>query len=540
MNKYSKKAKIFKKMQKSIQKCNREQNIKNQFKLSKNLNLLSIYQKNRNWIFSNTIEGKGIRPKFDSQNTCKDIAYPEVSGYYIPTLLNWGYRDLAIQYAKWLLEIQHSDGAWYDYLDKDPYVFDSGQIIRGLIAIYPIMPEVKSAIIKGCDWIISLIEEDGRLQSPSLAFWPAGVCTELIHLYCLSPLIEAAKIFNKPIYETQARKVLEYYKTNHMNDLLDFHTLSHFYAYMIEALVDLNEIDIAKEAMEKISTLQKNNGHISAFKDVKWTCSTGLFQFAVIWYKLGEKEKADLTFNYACSLQTANGGWLGSYGKGCSYLPNAEISWANKYFLDALNLKISSHFAKTVDKNTPTGGGTYPLSDYIKDTDGRVQLILAKIKEHKTKKLLDVGCGLGRILKVIQNKMPEVEIFATDIAKDILDKLPSGITAEVGSLLCIPYKNDEFDFTMTSEALEHAIDIENAIAELSRVTKKGGHVLIIDKNIKTKGAFEIPPWEQWFDKDELKQIMENNRLKTSTIENVPHNDKDGSDGIYIAWFGEKM
>lgn len=32
--------------------------------------------------------------------------YPEVTGYYIPTLLRWGYRVLALNYAEWLLQVQ--------------------------------------------------------------------------------------------------------------------------------------------------------------------------------------------------------------------------------------------------------------------------------------------------------------------------------------------------------------------------------------------------------------------------------------------------
>ncbi len=536
MNKYSFKQKIFKDFQNKIFYDHKKQEAVEKFRFSKDIDLLSVYNKNREWIFNNTVKDKGIRPKFDIQNTCEHIAYPEVSGYYIPSLLDWGFRDLAIQYAKWLLSIQKEDGSWRDYLDKAPYVFDTGQILKGLIAIYPIMPEVENAIIKGCDWMISVIEPDGRLQSPSLEFWPDGVCTELIHLYCLSPLIQAAQMFDSPHYAAEAKIVLDYYKNSSMEKLLDFHTLSHFYAYMIEAMVDLGEIEIAKKAMEKVAKLQKKNGHIPAYKNVKWTCSTGLFQFALIWYKLGEKQKADLTFDYACSLQTQNGGWLGSYQKGCNYLPEAEISWANKYFLDALKWKISTHFAYTVDKNVVQQGGTYPLSDFIKEDDGRVQFILNQIEGQR---IFDAGCGLGRILKIVQRKRPELDIFATDVAKDILDKLPEGINAKLGSLLSIPFEDESFDFSMTTEAIEHAVDIENAVSELVRVTKKGGKILIIDKNIKAKGAFETPPWEQWFETDGLKKIMESKGLEVEVSENLPHNDKDGSDGIYSAWIGRK-
>lgn len=535
MIKYSIKNKILKKIQVKLIKKAELKRVSETFKFAKNIDLLSVYNNNKKWILTNTIENKGIKAKSDLQDTCKNTPYPEVSGYYIPSLLDWGFRDLAIQYAKWLITIQHEDGAWYDWLDKEPYVFDSCQILKGLLAIYPIMPEVKENIIKCCDWVISLIEESGRLQSPSLGFWNKDI-TELIHLYCLSPIIEAGKLFDKPEYIINAKKVLEYYKETAMDKLTDFHTLSHFYGYMMEAMVDLGEIEIAKKGMENISKLQKKNGHIPAYKNVKWTCSTGLFQFALVWYKLGEKIKADRTFDYACRLQTQNGGWLGSYGRNCTYLPGAEISWANKYFLDALKYKISTHFAYTADKNTPEGNGTYPLSDYIKETDGRVQFILKNIN---TNNILDVGCGLGRILKIIQSTKPNVKISATDISQVILDKLPSNINSRVGSLLKIPFDNEQFDFVMTTEALEHAIDIENAVKELCRVVAKGGKLLIIDKNIKAKGAFATPPWEQWFDVDNLKNLITNQGFDVKVYENIPHNDKDGSDGIYVAWVGIK-
>jgi malonyl-CoA O-methyltransferase len=272
--------------------------------------------------------------------------YPEVTGYYIPTLLNWGEEDLAIQYAKWLCSIQKENGAWHDPSDLDPYVFDTAQILKGLIVISDILPEISTNIIKGCDWVVSNIQENGRLTTPSTAAW-GTICSELVHIYCLDPLIKASKKYGIPIYQNEAKRVLGYYKSNRLNDILDFHTLSHFYAYIIEGLIDLDETKLARKAMEKISILQKKDGSIPAYKDVKWICSTGLFQFALIYYKLGDKKRGDKAFNYACSLQNNTGGWFGGYPVNNllarfikkhkpNYFPDAEISWAVKYFLDAL------------------------------------------------------------------------------------------------------------------------------------------------------------------------------------------------------------
>ena len=253
MDRYSVYEKFKKTLFSKIQNRNKLLKYKEYFRFNKDIELLSVYRNARKWIYANTVPGKGIRPSVGLDDTKTDIAYPEVSGYYIPSLLHYGFRDLAKQYAKWLLSIQHEEGAWYDYLDKAPYVFDTGQILKGLIAIYPIMPEVKDSILKGCDYILSQIRPDGQLPSPSLEFWPEGICTELIHLYCLKPLIDAARIFGCSRYETEARRVLAYYKENSMDKLLDFHTLSHFYAYMMEALVDLGETEIARKLYDAAS-----------------------------------------------------------------------------------------------------------------------------------------------------------------------------------------------------------------------------------------------------------------------------------------------
>ncbi|MDR2395567.1 MAG: methyltransferase domain-containing protein [Endomicrobium sp.] len=498
-------------------------------------NLIDIYNKSKKWIYINTISEKGIVVQSTSEgsNIYEGIAYPEVTGYFIPSLLNWGHRKLAIQYAKWLVNIQHRDGSWFDYFDNSPYIFDTAQVLKGLIAIYPIMPEVKDSILKGCDWIISKIEENGRLQFIDRSLMQLSSTTELIHLYCLSPLVDAGKLFNKPEYIEITKKVLSYYK-GEINKILDFHTLSHFYAYILDALLDLGEIDLVKQAMEKVSKLQRKSGAVPAYKNVEWVCSVGLFQFSIIWYKLREKERADRAFDFACSMQNESGGWYGSKGEGADYNPKDEISWANKYFLDALSLKISTHFASTGIESTTD---EYPLVDKIQNNDGRLLTVLHNIS--KSSKVLEVGCGFGRILKEVKKQYPDVEAYGIDLDESILQRLPSEINSKVGSILKIPYEDNTFDFVFCVEVLEHAIDIENAIEELFRVTKPGGKVLILDKNIECWGKYQTPTWEQWFDKKDLVELMKKWSIEISVLEDIPYDDNDGKEGLFMAWTGRK-
>ena len=148
MDRYSVYEKFKKTLFSKIQNRNKLLKYKEYFRFNKDIELLSVYRNARKWIYTNTVPGKGIRPSVGLDDTKTDIAYPEVSGYYIPSLLHYGFRDLAKQYAKWLLSIQHEEGAWYDYLDKAPYVFDTGQILKGLIAIYPMVQNRDSCQIR--------------------------------------------------------------------------------------------------------------------------------------------------------------------------------------------------------------------------------------------------------------------------------------------------------------------------------------------------------------------------------------------------------
>lgn len=338
-------------------------------KIEKKVDYLKVFNRATDWIERNALNGESIIVNSKERRT-----YPEVTGYYIPTLLLWGYKDMAVKFARHLCKIQKQDGSWHDPSDSAPYIFDTAQILKGLTAIYSFLPEVKENIRKGCDWILSNMQDSGRLVQPDMSDWGNGVATELIHTYCLSPLIDASKILGDKKYEKTAKKILAYYKAEWLERIENFNMLSHFYAYVMEALVDMGEIDLAKLSMSRIARIQHEDGMINAYANVDWTCSTGMFQLALVWFKLGELELGTKTFDCACKLQNKTGGWYGSYpvykGVKNTYFPDAEISWANKYFLDALYWKSKLEFEKCSDI----------FLEQIDKSDGRYKLILNAIQ----------------------------------------------------------------------------------------------------------------------------------------------------------------
>ena len=487
------------------------------------------------WIEKNSVPGGGI-----INNSHLKESYPEVTGYYIPTLMKWGFSALTVSYAKWLCSIQHMDGAWYDTAGKAPYVFDTAQILKGLLAVRDRVDGEDEAIRKGCDWIFSNIEENGRLTTPSTGEWgEAGICSELIHLYCLSPLYEAADVFGEPKYRKAAEKVADYYVTEHAEGIRTFGFLSHFYAYVMEALCDIGREELARESMKQMERLLDEKGYIPAYRDVDWLCSTGMFQLAIVWFKLGDLEHGNTALAYAAKLQNESGGWYGSYPVSDApkatdrraypdYFADAEISWAVKYFLDAVYFKNKLEFE----------GQAHIFKDSIAQDDGRYQIVRNEIKDREAKRILDAGCGKGRYLKNLMGEIPDAVYCAVDISKNVMQNILPPVEKREGTLTQIPYADSAFDLVYTVEALEHSIFPENALKELLRVTKPGGEVIIIDKNKAAMGLLEIDEWEQWFTDELFVRAAEKEGCILRTIENVSY--EDGmADGLFNAWILQK-
>ncbi|HMW84070.1 MAG: terpene cyclase/mutase family protein [Pseudomonadales bacterium] len=283
------------------------------------------------WFKANMVADQGI-----IVHTRERVPYPEVTGYFIPTLYNWGEQALARSCTRWLLSIQLPSGA-FPAPDGKPYTFDTGQIMRGLCAALGDVEGAEQSLRRACDWVVAQIDAQGRLTTPSTELW-SDIASDLIHTYVLPPLQQAGRVLGVPAYEEAASFVLAYYKQQ--DGLVPFNRLSHFHAYAMEALCELGEFDLARRGMADVERCQRRDGSIPAYPDVDWVCSTGMAQYAIVWYTLGNRRPADLAMRHLEKIQNDSGGFYGSYGKGAKYISGAEISWAVKYFLDAWRLKM--------------------------------------------------------------------------------------------------------------------------------------------------------------------------------------------------------
>jgi malonyl-CoA O-methyltransferase len=289
------------------------------------------------WLKAYRVKNNKVVPSYTFQR--RPMATQEETGYILGILNMYGEKSMARQMAKWLAKIQQPDGS-SAAMDGVPYTFDTAQVVRGFLSVLDDLPELEGNLRRACDFIVSQIDDQGVIHTPSYETWklPDGsILHEYGNLYILPPLKFAGERLSEPKYLKACQRAVDNYKRK--SDLVEFKPqlamLSHYFGYMMEALVDLGEIDLAKKGLTQAQKIQRNDGAIPAYPGVEWVCSTGMAQLALAWYKLGTKEPANKVLDYLATIQNPSGGFFGSYGQGAQYFPYQEISWATKFFLEA-------------------------------------------------------------------------------------------------------------------------------------------------------------------------------------------------------------
>ena len=98
-------------------------------------------------------------------------------------------------------------------------------------------------------------------------------------------------------------------------------------------------------------------------------------------------------------------------------------------------------------------------------------------------KVLDVGCGSGKFIELLPQKM----LYGVDVSDKYLDIAKERGYEEVYqtdlSVDQLPFPNELFDSAICMEVLEHLFDPIHALAEMNRVLKPNGTLIISVPNI---------------------------------------------------------
>ena len=167
-----------------------------------------------------------------------------------------------------------------------------------------------------------------------------------------------------------------------------------------------------------------------------------------------------------------------------------------------------------------------------------VQLLLEYFGDLNGKRVLDVGCGKGRFARVLAERYPQASMVGFDLAEAMLRHVPASVRACAGSMTALPFPAGTFDCAYATESLEHAVEIDVAIAEMCRVVRPGGRIVIIDKNVEQWGRLNTPEWEKWFGRKELEKLLRRHCAKVLSRP-ISYWQDVAPDGLFLAWMAER-
>jgi ubiquinone/menaquinone biosynthesis C-methylase UbiE len=137
----------------------------------------------------------------------------------------------------------------------------------------------------------------------------------------------------------------------------------------------------------------------------------------------------------------------------------------------------------------------------------------------------------------LASRFPAADIWGTDHSELMLSHLPAGMSRRRGLLQNLPFADGDFDLVICVEALEHAGNPPGAVAELCRVTRPGGLVVLVDKNLERAGALAIEPWEQWFCRGDVAAWLQPfcDQVQTEAIQHAAFLGPD----LFLSWWGRR-
>ena len=109
------------------------------------------------------------------------------------------------------------------------------------------------------------------------------------------------------------------------------------------------------------------------------------------------------------------------------------------------------------------------------------------VETWQPKRVLDLATGSGDLALAFQRRLPEATIVAADFSPEMLKVARrKGVRETVlADALQLPFEMGSFDCVTVAFGLRNMADWGAALAEMARVLRAGGHLLVLDFSLPT-------------------------------------------------------
>ncbi len=111
-------------------------------------------------------------------------------------------------------------------------------------------------------------------------------------------------------------------------------------------------------------------------------------------------------------------------------------------------------------------------------------MTLKEIELQPGESLLDIGCGTGRTLEALKNRFPNAVFAGVEPTQEMLQvatsRLPDSIDLKQNWAESLPFDASTFDVVVSCSMFHYIRKPVVALAEVMRVLKPGGRVVITD------------------------------------------------------------
>ena len=142
-------------------------------------------------------------------------------------------------------------------------------------------------------------------------------------------------------------------------------------------------------------------------------------------------------------------------------------------------------------------------------------------------KILDIGCGSGRLVRLFNQFSRQVDYTGIDISQNIINQAKRDfyprtvqnrfleVKFKLANMLSLPFKDSVFDYVFMVASLHHLPNQQfqtQALRQAYKVLKKGGYIFITNWNL-----YNWPKIKYFFSLSSLKLAFGSRALKNAVI-----------------------